>query len=72
MFSGNVQPNFSYLMQPLNRWTFRAPKIRLWVEDHCRGSVLNLFAGKTVLNVDEFRVDASPEHDPDACMDGKL
>jgi hypothetical protein len=42
---------FSYLRQPLNRYTFKAPKIRAWVEEHCIGKcVLNLFAGPTRLN----------------------
>ena len=42
---------FTYLRQPLNRYTFRAPKTRAWVEEHCQGKVvLNLFAGPTRLN----------------------
>ncbi len=41
---------FTRLKQPLNHWTFKAPKIKKWVEDHCRGKLtLNLFAGKTRL-----------------------
>lgn len=31
--------------------------LRKWVEQWCQGKVLNLFAGRTKLNVDEFRVD---------------
>lgn len=41
---------FTYLRQPLNKYTFIAPGIRCWVEDHCKGLyVLNLFAGPTRL-----------------------
>jgi 23S rRNA G2069 N7-methylase RlmK/C1962 C5-methylase RlmI len=42
---------FTYLRQPLNRYTFKAPKTMAWVEEHCKGKyVLNLFAGPTRLN----------------------
>ena len=42
---------FTYLRQPLNRYTFKAPKTRAWVEEQCKGKyVLNLFAGPTRLN----------------------
>jgi 23S rRNA G2069 N7-methylase RlmK/C1962 C5-methylase RlmI len=42
---------FTYLRQPLNRYTFKAPKTRAWVEAHCKGKyVLNLFSGPTRLN----------------------
>ena len=41
---------FTYLRQPLNRYTFKAPKIKAWVEAQCIGKdVLNLFAGPTRL-----------------------
>jgi 23S rRNA G2069 N7-methylase RlmK/C1962 C5-methylase RlmI len=46
----HVPPVFTYLQQPLNRYTFKAPKIRRWVEAQCQGKyVLNLFAGPTKL-----------------------
>lgn len=45
----------------LRRYTFEAPKIREWVESHCNGLVLNLFAGKIRLNVNEVRNDVDPE-----------
>jgi hypothetical protein len=45
----------------LRRYTFESPKIRAWVEANCRGKVLNLFAGKTLLNLDEVRNDIDPE-----------
>lgn len=42
---------FTYFKQPLNRYTFKAPKIKAWIEEQCRGKrVLNLFAGKIRLD----------------------
>lgn len=49
--------NFTYLKQPLRPYTFEAPKTKKWVESRCKGIVLNLFAGKTKLNVTEIRND---------------
>lgn len=60
---------FDYLEQPPKKYTFEQPKLRRWVEDNCQGKVLNLFAGKTRLNVDEVRVELSNEFNPDYCMD---
>jgi hypothetical protein len=41
---------FTYLRQPLNRYTSKAPKIKAWVEAQCIDKdVLNLFAGPTRL-----------------------
>ena len=54
---------------PLHRYPFSVRPIRQWVEDHCEGSVLNLFAGMTRLNVDELRNDADKEADADYYMD---
>jgi len=42
----------------LKRYTFQSPKIREWVESNCIGKTLNLFAGKTRLNINEYRIDA--------------
>ena len=50
-----------YLTQPPKKYTFEQPKLREWVEGQCRGKVLNLFAGRTRLNVDEYRVDFDKE-----------
>jgi len=52
---------FEYIAQPPKRYTFEQPKLKLWVEKWSRGKTLNLFAGKTKLNVDEFRVDSNKE-----------
>jgi hypothetical protein len=49
--------DFTYLAQPPRRYTFEQPQLKLWTEKWCKGKVLNLFAGTTKLNVDEFRVD---------------
>jgi hypothetical protein len=48
---------FTYLKQPLNKYTFKSPKIKEWVESRCKGNVLNLFAGKIKLKVKEIRND---------------
>lgn len=49
-----------YIKCPLHRYTFRMKPIRNWVESECRGKVLNLFAGRYKLNVDEVRNDLDP------------
>lgn len=41
----------------LRRYTFESPKIKKWVEGNSSGKCLNLFAGKTKLNLDEVRND---------------
>lgn len=61
--------DFTYLSQPPRKWTFEQPKLKQWVEGWCIGKVLNLFAGKVKLNVDEFRVDVSNEFNPNYCID---
>jgi len=45
----------------LRRYTFESPKIKQWVEQNSKGKVLNLFAGKTKLNLDEVRNDSDEE-----------
>ncbi len=57
------------ISQPLNKYTFKAPKIKEWVESVSSGKVLNLFAGITKLNLEETRIDLNPETKPDFCMD---
>ena len=44
----------------LRRYTFESPKIKNWVESRSHGKVLNLFAGKVLLDLDEMRVDIDP------------
>jgi len=53
----------------LRRHTFENPKIKRWVEQQARGKVLNLFAGRTLLNLDETRVDIDPAANADYYMD---
>lgn len=65
---------FTYLQQPLNKYTFKAPKVKAWVEDHCKGDILNLFAGEVRLTLlphqKEVRVDLdSTLAHIDYCMD---
>lgn len=48
---------FTYIKTPLNKYTFSIKPIRDWVENRSKGRVCNLFAGKTKLNLDEFRID---------------
>lgn len=60
---------FTYLTQPPKRYTFEQPKLKKWVEDWCIGKVLNLFAGKVKLDVDEIRVDIDKEMNADYYID---
>lgn len=48
---------FEHFRCPLHRYTFSVSPIRAWVEQYCEGKVLNLFAGQTLLAVDEVRND---------------
>jgi 23S rRNA G2069 N7-methylase RlmK/C1962 C5-methylase RlmI len=47
----------SLIRTNLRRYTFESPKIKEWVESRAEGNVLNLFAGKTLLNLNEVRND---------------
>ena len=47
----------NYITCPLNKNTFKNRPIREYVESNCTGKVLNLFAGETILSVDEVRND---------------
>lgn len=52
---------FQHIRCPLHRYTFAVRKMRDWVEQTCEGRVLNLFAGPTMLALDEVRNDIDPE-----------
>lgn len=52
---------FDHIRCPLHRYTFSVKPIRVWVEQICEGRVLNLFAGKTRLMLEETRNDLNPE-----------
>lgn len=63
-------PEIYYIEDNCFRWTFEATKVRNIVETLCADlKVLNLFAGKTKLNINETRVDHSPEFNPQFCME---
>ncbi len=53
--------NFEYIKTPLHRYTFEMKPMRDFVERHSSGKVLNLFAGKTLLALDEVRNDIDPD-----------
>jgi len=55
------KPDFDYIKCPLNKWTFSVKPIRDWVEFNCEGKTLNLFAGRTKLNINEIRNDLDDE-----------
>ena len=61
--------NLDFMKTNLRAFTFENKRIKLWVESKCIGKTLNLFSGKTKLNVDEYRVDLSNEFSPDAVLD---
>jgi len=63
--------DFTYLSQPPRRYTFEQPRLKEWTESWCSGKVLNLFAGKTLLSVDEVRVDIDEECPADHHMDAE-
>ena len=62
-------PLFDYIKCPLHRYTFQVRNIREWTENNCDGRTLNLFAGRTKLNIDEVRNDLDPEALADYRMD---
>ena len=61
--------DFTYLMQPPNKYTFKQPKLKKWIESNCEGKVLNLFAGLVELDVNETRVDIDENMPADYYMD---
>lgn len=62
-------PAFDYIKCPLHRYTFSVKPIREWAERNCEGKTLNLFAGRTKLNIDEVRNDLDEEALADYRMD---
>lgn len=53
--------NLELINTNLRRYTFESPKIKKWVENNSEGKCLNLFAGKTKLNLNEVRNDIDKE-----------
>lgn len=64
-------PQIFYLEDQCYSWTFDAKKVKKIVECHCKGRILNLFAGKNRLSVKETRVDVSDEFKPDFNMNAE-
>lgn len=64
-----INPKFDYIKCPLNKYTFKVKNIREWVESNCEGRTLNLFAGRTKLNICEIRNDLDPEAIADYRLD---
>ena len=58
-----------YMKVPLHRYTFKPIKLKQWVESNCDGKVLNLFAGKIKLNIDEVRNDVDKTMSADYYLD---
>lgn len=54
---------------PLRKYTFENRRIREWLERKVEGKVLNLFAGKTLLNCREVRNDIREEMPAEYHMD---
>lgn len=62
--------DFTYLRQPPKKYTFEMPKLYKWTIQNCKGRVLNLFAGKTILKeINETRVDLNKDMPADYHMD---
>jgi hypothetical protein len=59
----------TFIPTNLRRYTFESPKVKRWVEARCLGKTLNLFAGRTALDIDEYRVDIDPAMVADVYMD---
>ena len=51
-----MKPKFTHLKTPLHKYTFKAPKIKQWVESQADGYTLNLFAGETNLDIQEYNL----------------
>ena len=64
-----METKLTLIRTNLRRYTFQSPKIKKWVEDRSSGMVLNLFAGKTELNLDEIRNDIDKEMNAHFNMD---
>ena len=60
---------FTYMKTPLRKYTFENRRIREWLERKVEGKVLNLFAGKTLLNCREVRNDIREEMPAEYHMD---
>ena len=60
---------FTYLTQGPKRYTFEMPRVKEWVDERCIGRTLNLFAGRTLMEADEVRVDIDEDAPADFHVD---
>ena len=60
-----VETLLEYYKCPLHRYTFEIKDMRVFAEENSVGKTLNLFAGRTRLNIDEVRNDLDKETNPD-------
>lgn len=52
----------TFIKTNLRPYTFEVKKIKEWVESRSsKGKILNLFSGKTILKINEYRVDIDKE-----------
>jgi 16S rRNA G966 N2-methylase RsmD len=65
----NQETKMEIIVTNLRRYTFENKKTKSWVEQNTIGKTLNLFAGKTKLNVDEIRNDLDDNALADFHMD---
>jgi len=56
-----VKMELTLINTNLNKYTFKSKKIKNWVEQNCGNNVLNLFAGDTLLDVNEIRNDVDTD-----------
>ena len=69
MSSIHADTQLEIISTRLERFTFESKKTKTWVEENSNGFVLNLFAGKTRLNLDEVRNDINPDRNADYHLD---
>lgn len=69
--TSSVDIPVTYLRARASTWTFSDPKVKSWVESRLEGRVLNLFAGKTMLDHtgEIVRVDINEDRDADYHFD---
>lgn len=64
-----VTMKFTYLYDTPKRYAFERENFRNWTESHCKGSVLNLFSGRTKLDIPELRIDNDEKAKADIYID---
>jgi len=64
----DVEIEQTFIRAPNNMYTFSSKKVREWVISNCGKDTLNLYAGKTKLDINETRNDVNPEMPADYHM----